>query len=207
MKKPNFLRWKSCLLFPERPILSLMILGISVGTGALLALTDKQANHSAHLVTQLHSLEKNIAALQNSVNKPSPQIDLSVTNQQIQDVSQQLERVHIRNAEHFDQSLNKTETALTNRLEAIQQLVRQLNEKPSPIKFLSTNALPFHVISIDSIQHIPVASIAYDFKTIPLEKDDSLAGWRLLHIDYGKQHIEFENAKKEHVLLTHEQIG
>ena len=122
-------------------------------------------------------------------------------------VSQQLEHVRTQNADHFDESLSKTEVALTNRLESIQQLVRHLDDKQSTIKFLMHKALPFQVISLDSIQHIPVASIVYDFKTVPLEKDDSLAGWRVIRLDYGKQQIEFENAKKEHVLLTHEHIG
>ena len=207
MKKLTFPHWKTCLLFPERVVLSLTLLGVVAGAGALFALSEKQDSPSIKLFAQLNTLQKNMATLQDTVNKPIPKIDLNATNEQIKNISQQLERVRAQNANHINLSLNKTETALTNRLETIQQLVRHLDDKQSPIKFLPPKALPFQVISLDSIQHVPVASISYDFKTIPLEKDDSLAGWQLLAIDYGKQHIEFVNAKKEHVLLTHEQIG
>ena len=207
MKKLTFPHWKTCLLFPERVVLSLTLLGVVAGAGALFALSEKQDSPSIKLFAQLNTLQKNMATLQDTVNKPIPKIDLNATNEQIKNISQQLERERAQNANHINLSLNKTETALTNRLETIQQLVRHLDDKQSPIKFLPPKALPFQVISLDSIQHVPVASISYDFKTIPLEKDDSLAGWQLLAIDYGKQHIEFVNAKKEHVLLTHEQIG
>ena len=207
MKKLTFPHWKTCLLFPERVVLSFLLLGVVAGAGALFALSEKQDSPSIKLFAQLNTLQKNMATLQNTVNKPIPRIDLNATNEQIKEISQQLERVRAQNANHINLSLNKTETALTNRLETIQQLVRHLDDKQSPIKFLPPKALPFQVISLDSIQHVPVASITYAFKTIPLEKDDSLAGWQVLAIDYGKQHIEFVNAKKEHVLLTHEQIG
>ena len=207
MKKLAFPHWKTCLLFPERVVLSFTLLGVVAGAGALFALSEKQDSPSIKLFAQLNTLQKNMTTLQDTVNKPIPRIDLNATNEQIKEISQQLERVRAQNANHINLSLNKTETALTNRLEAIQQLVRHLDDKQSPIKFLPPKALPFQVVSLDSIQHVPVASIAYNFKTIPLEKDDSLAGWQVLAIDYGKQHIEFVNAKKEHVLLTHEQIG
>ena len=207
MKKIRFPGWKACLLFPERIVLSLTILGATVGAGALLATTNKHENRSTELLSQLNSLQKNIATLQDSVNKPLPQLDLNATNEQILKVSQQLEHVRAQNAEHFDESLSKTEATLTNRLETIQQLVRHLDDKQPNIKFLTHKALPFRVISLDSIQHVPVVSIVYHFKTIPLEKGDSLAGWRVIRLDYGKQQIEFENTKKEHVLLTHEHIG
>ena len=82
-----------------------------------------------------------------------------------------------------------------------------LEEKKTSLKYLPVQSLPFSVISLDSIQHVSVATIAYDFKHVPLEKGDSLAGWRVISIDYGTQHMEFENTKKERVLVTLNQIG
>ena len=108
---------------------------------------------------------------------------------------------------HVDQALNQTEATLAKRLDAIQEIVRHLDSKQVAIKYLDPKTLPFHVVSIDSIQHIPVASITYDFKTIPVEQGDALAGWRVLSLDYGKQRMELENTKKERVRLTHNSIG
>ena len=76
-----------------------------------------------------------------------------------------------------------------------------------PAKYLSPKQLPFQVLSLDSIQSIPVATIAYDFKTLSLEKGDALGGWRVVVIDYGKQRIKFENTQKERVLITHQHMG
>ena len=68
-------------------------------------------------------------------------------------------------------------------------------------------SLPFAIVSIDSIQQVPVASVTYDYKTIPLEKGDALAGWKVVSVDYSKQRLELENAQSERVLVTHEHVG
>lgn len=91
--------------------------------------------------------------------------------------------------------------AIKKQLEGITDLLRHLDEKKQPVKMLSENQLPFKVLSIDSIQEIPVASIAYHYKTQALEKGDALAGWTVFEIDFAKQIIEFENADKAHALV------
>ena len=211
MKKFKFPNYRTFLIFPEHQILSFLFLGLTIGASAVLAITNDKTHHEDNktslVVSKLDVLQTNIATLQEQANKPLPEIDLSHMTQQIQQLSQQLEEVRAQNSNHINQALNQTEVSLANKLETIQRLVDHLDKKQAPITFLSPKNLPFQVLSIDSIQHVPVASITYDFKTVPLEKGDSLAGWRLISIDYGKQNIEFENAKKEHVLLTHEHIG
>jgi len=81
-----------------------------------------------------------------------------------------------------------------------------LNQKQHPITYLPASTLPFQVISIDSIQQVCVASVRYDYKTVPLEKSDALAGWTVLSLDFGKQKIELENANKERVVVTLEGV-
>ena len=197
---------KSFLPFPERRILSYSLLGLTLGSGALLAVISAVNMHEYN-ISQLDTLQSNISKLQDSMNKPASEVNLNPMTQQIQQLSQQLDDVRAQNSNHLDQALNQTETALITRLDEIQQMVRHLDEKQSPIKYLPPQSLPFSVVSLDSIQHVPVASVAYDFKHVPLEKGDSLAGWRVISIDYGTQRIEFENTKKEHVLVTLENIG
>jgi hypothetical protein len=207
MKKFKSLTYRAFLLVPEHKILSCTFLGLTVVAAGLLALTDKSDSKSTLMMSRLNVLQTNIAALQKTANKPVAGIDLSSMTQQVQQLSQQLEKVRSQNTNHFDQALNQTEDALSKQLDTIQRLVVTLDKQKTSIKFLPAKYLPFQVLSIDSIQHVPVASVTYDFKTVPLEKGDSLAGWRVISIDYGKQRIEFENARKERVLLTQEQIS
>ncbi|HAU1882023.1 TPA: hypothetical protein JBJ86_17435, partial [Legionella pneumophila] len=75
-----------------------------------------------------------------------------------------------------------------------------------PIKYLPINTLPFKVISIDCIQQVSVATVAYNFKTVPLEKSDQLAGWTVLSIDFGLQRMELENGNKEHVVVKMDEL-
>ena len=204
MKK---LQLKSFLPFPEHRVLSCALLGLIFGSGAAMVLISVMNMQPTAVMSELDMLQGKISTLQDSVNKPTPAVNLNPMTQQIQQLSQQLDDVRAQNSNHLDQALNQTETTLAKRLDEIQQLVRHLDDTQSPIKYLPSQSLPFTVVSLDSIQHVPVASIAYDFKNVAIEKGDSLAGWRVIAIDYGTQRIEFENAKKEHVLITHELIG
>ena len=203
MKKLTF---KSFFPFSNHRALSCVLLGLTLGSGALLIVIIAD-NKPTAVISQLDMLQNKISTLQDSMNKPTPEINLDGMTQQIQQLSQQLDDVRAQNFNHLDQALNQTETVLINKLDAIQQMVRHLDEKPQAIKYLPIQNLPFSVVSLDSIQHVPVASVAYDFKNVAIEKGDSLAGWQVLSIDYGMQRIEFENGKKERVLITHEHIG
>ena len=203
MKKPT-----SFLLFPNHRILSLAMIGITIGAAAVLATTGSTPQKDTTLIaSEWQTLQTKMDSLQAAVNKPLPKIDLDVLTQQMQELSMHLDDVRSQNSHHIDQALNQTETALVSRLDTIQILLNQLETKQMPVKYLSTKHLPFRVLSLDSIQQVSVATIAYDFKTVPLEKGDALAGWRVKSIDYGKQRIEFENAQKERVLVAHEHIG
>ena len=208
MKK---LQLKSFLPFPENRVMSCVLLGLTLGSGALLAVISATNMHDDNkpsvVMSQLDMLQSKMSTLQDSVNKSVPEINLNPMTQQIQQLSQQLDDVRAQNSNHLDQALNQTETFLAKRLDEIQQMVRHLDEKQAPVKYLPAESLPFSVVSLDSIQHVSVASVAYDFKHVPLEKSDSLAGWRVISIDYGTQRIEFENVKKEHVLIKLENIG
>ena len=203
MKKLN-----SILLFPNHRILSLAMIAVTIGAGAVLATTGGTPKRETTLVaSEWQTLQTKMDSLQATVNKPLPKIDLNALTQQMQALSKHLDEVRAQNAQHIDQALNQTEAALVSRLDTIQTLLHQLETKQMPVKYLASSHLPFRVLSLDSIQHVPVASVAYNFKTVPLEKGDALAGWRVVHIDYGKQRIEFENAQKERVLVAHEHMG
>ena len=113
-----------------------------------------------------------------------------------------IEQLKSKDDAQLNQLVHESRVDLSNKLNAIHQTIDSLDKKQHPIKYLPITALPFQVVSIDSIQQVSVASVAYDYKTIPLEKNDSLAGWTAMQIDFGKQRLEFENANKERVIVT-----
>ena len=159
------------------------------------------------VVSRLNQLQTQLESVQESVKKPLPDVDLSEITQQINAVSARLEAVRASNVDELSQTITHTETTLAGKLDSITDVVSHLDQRASPVKFVDLSALPFKVVSIDSIQHIPVASIAYDFKTVPMEKGDALAGWRVVSLDYSKQRMEFQNKQNEHVLVTYEHMG
>lgn len=195
------------LLFPSRPILSITLLGLTTVTGALLATHETTHAKPAEVISSLTALQTQLTSLANAINKPSFDVNVDGISQQIAGLSVRLNQLRAVDPEQLNQTINHTETVLSGQLNSIQTTVNHLDEKAMPVKYLKPENLPFNVVSLDSIQQIPVASIAYDFKVIPLEKGDVMAGWTLIQLDYGKQRLEFENAKKERVLITHEQIG
>lgn len=140
-------------------------------------------------------------------NKPLPALDLSAVSQEILALSKNFDAFRETQAKTLSDSLIHTQSALGQELTSIKEVVTHLDDKKEPVKYVPIKSLPFSVVSIDSIQHVPVASISYDYKTIPLEKGDSLAGWKVVQVDYGKQRIELENGRHERALVTQEHIG
>ena len=159
------------------------------------------------VVSRLNQLQTQLESVQESVKKPLPDVDLSAITQQINAVSARLEAVRASNVDELSQTITHTETTLAGKLDSITDVVSHLDQRASPVKFVDLSALPFKVVSIDSIQQIPVASIAYDFKTVPMEKGDALAGWRVVSLDYSKQRMELQNKQNAHVLVTYEHMG
>lgn len=102
----------------------------------------------------------------------------------------------------INQLLLENRTTLGGKLDAIQDVIKSLDDKQHPIKYLPTTALPFTLVSIDSIQQVSVVTVAYDYRTIPLEKSDTLAGWTVIRLDFGKQQAEFINDREEHVQVA-----
>ena len=175
--------------------------------GSLGAATSHEDPNTQQVLARLNGLQTQLASLQDTAKKPMPDVDFSVITQQITEVSERLEALRATHSDEVRQTLNQTEMALSNKLDSITDVVSHLDPHPASTKFVALDALPFKIVSIDSIQQIPVASIAYDFKTVPLEQGDALAGWRVVSLDYTAQRIELVNQAQEHVLVTNEHMG
>ena len=150
---------------------------------------------------RLNDIQSRVIGLQSEVKKPVEKIDLTAINQGFNKLTSLIEQLKSNDTTQFNQLINESREVLTQKLDTIHQVINSLDQKQHPIKYLPISALPFQVISIDSIQQVSVASVIYDYKTIPLEKNDSLAGWKVVQIDFGKQRLEFENTNKERVLV------
>lgn len=161
----------------------------------------------ALVVERLNALQNQLKKLEEAVNKPLPEVNLNGISAQIADFSARLEQLREADSKSLTKAIVNTGATLGEELHSIKAVVTHLDDKKSPVKYLPIKRLPFAVVSIDSIQQVAVASVTYDYKTIPLEKGDALAGWKVVSVDYSKQRIELENAAAERILVTHEHLG
>ena len=153
-------------------------------------------------IQDLSSLESRLKVIESKLNQPVKAPDLSPINQNLQQLGQFIQQLNNKDDHQLGELFSTGQVALKKQLDGIAELLNKLDEQKHPVKTLSVTALPFQVLSIDSIQEVSVASVAYDFKTQALELGDSLAGWTVAHLDFAKQVIEFENQDKAHVRLS-----
>lgn len=196
----------------------LATLAIAMTASTILALVTRNNNpvpamQQQNQVTEslvaerLDAFHRQLESIEETARKPLPEINLSGITEQIASLSKSINELREADKQHLTQTLSQTEAALGQELHSIKEVVNHLDAKKSPVKYLSPRELPFAIVSIDSIQQVPVASVAYDYKTIPMEKGDSLAGWKIVSVDYSRQRIELENAKSERIVVTQDHIG
>ena len=191
------------------------VLLLAIGASTLLGLVTtpheqaltKEPVTNTLVVSRLNEMQSQLKTLGDALNKPLPEVNLNAVTQQIAELSTRLEQLRENDSKQLTETLAHTQKTLGQELHSIKEVVTHLDDKKSSVTYLPLKSLPFAIVSIDSIQQVSVASVAYDYKTIPLEKGDALAGWKVVSVDYGKQRIELENARAERVLVTHEQIG
>lgn len=174
---------------------------IVMGAGLLLVLSKINPGPSS-INNSLGEIQSQLMSLQHIIKTPTEKTDLSAINQDVNRLETVIHELKTKNDDQLNKLVVESQTQLANKLDAMHTAINSLDKKQHPIKYLDRTALPFNVISIDSIQQVSVASVAYDYKTIPLEKSDVLAGWTVLSVDFGQQTIEFENSSKEHVLIA-----
>ncbi|HAT8876809.1 TPA: hypothetical protein JBA52_16230 [Legionella pneumophila subsp. pneumophila] len=172
--------------------------GVIVGINSF---PTNKMNDSDVISHRLDTLQAQLGTLHEEVKKPVETVDLTAINQDFHKLTSLIEQLKNHNETDINRLINDNRTELTQKLDVLREMVRSLDKKQHPIKYLPINTLPFKVISIDSIQLVSVATVAYNFKTVPLEKSDQLAGWTVLSIDFGLQRMELENGNKEHVVV------
>ncbi|AWN73423.1 hypothetical protein LEAN103870_11355 [Legionella anisa] len=150
---------------------------------------------------ELNTFSKQLASIQTQLKQPVEQPDLSPITQNLKQLNTFIQQLQNKDDHQLGEMFTTEQAAIKKQLEGITDLLRHLDETKQPVKMLPVSQLPFKVLSIDSIQEVPVASIAYNYKTQAMEKGDALAYWTVFEINYPKQTIEFENTDKAHVLV------
>ncbi|HHF7365140.1 TPA: hypothetical protein ACPSKY_000232 [Legionella bozemanae] len=150
---------------------------------------------------ELNKFSKQLVSIQTQLKQPSEQPDLSPITQNLKQLNTFIQQLQNKDDHQLGEMFTTEQAAIKKQLEGITDLIRHLDEAKQPLKMLAASQLPFKVLSIDSIQEVPVASIAYHYKTQAMEKGDALAGWTVFEINYAKQTIEFEDTNKAHVLV------
>lgn len=185
------------------PIKWMILLSLNLAMVLAAILFPLTRNHEpSHTLDQLNGIQTQLNHLEETLKTPSEKIDALSINQDFKHLETLIDELKTKDERELNQLVIDSRTQLQNKLDAMHTTINSLNTKQHPIKYLDINALPFHVISIDSIQHVSVASVEYDYRTIPLEKNDALAGWMVLIVDFSKQKIEFENSNKERVVVA-----
>lgn len=157
-----------------------------------------KTQNSEAITNRLDTIQAQLGIVHQEVKKPTEAVDLTTINQDFNKLASLIEQLK-NNDDHL---INEYRAELAQKLDSLHDMVTALDKKQHPIKYLPVTSLPFKVISIDSIQQISVATVAYNFKTTSLEKSDNLAGWTVINIDFGLQRMELENSNKEHVVVT-----
>ena len=178
------------------------LINVAIGIGLLGMLLSKTNPEPSHINEHLSEIHGQLTSLQQVIKTSTEKTDLSAINQDVNKLATLINEMKGKDDSQLNKLVLESRTQLAEKLDAMNTVISSLDKKQHPVQYLPVSALPFKIISIDSIQQVSVASVAYDYKTIPLEKSDALAGWTVLSIDFGKQSIELENNNKEHVLVA-----
>lgn len=149
----------------------------------------------------LSDINLKLTSISQKLDVPSTQADLTPINQNLDQLKKLIHQLQSKDDHQLGNLFSTGQEEITKQLNQISFLLGKIEDQKHPIKRLPISALPFKVLSIDSIQEVSVVSIAYDYKTIGLEQGDSLAGWTIVQLNFSKQYIEFENSDKVHVVM------
>lgn len=152
------------------------------------------------------NLEQKIITLQQQLSQKKSAPDLTPITQNIKQLELFIQQLQHQDNHQLGELFSNEQASIKKQLDNIIELVRHLNTQKHPVKMLPPNQLPFQVLSIDSIQEIPVASVRYHYHTNALEPGDTLAGWKVIRIDFAKQTIEFANQEKIHSIVQLEPL-
>lgn len=180
-----------------------LLSGLSLFLLFLLALQSQPKTNSG---SDVHLIEEKIVALQNELSKQQVAPDLTPITQNIKQLEGFIQQLKNKDEHQLGELFSTEQASIKKQLDSIIELMQHLDKQQNPISMLPPNQLPFQVLSIDSVQEIPLASVRYHYKNQVMEESDSLAGWKVIKLDFAKQYIEFANKDKTHSVVRLEAL-
>jgi hypothetical protein len=151
--------------------------------------------------TDLSPVTTQLTNISTKLDAPSSSTDLKPITKELTQLKNLIQQLQNKDSHQLGDLFSTGQDEIKKQLSQVANLLAKLDEQKHPIKRLPASKLPFKVISIDSIQDSSVASVAYNYKTQAIEQGDSLAGWKVIQLNFAKQLVEFENSDKSHVLV------
>lgn len=103
------------------------------------------------------------------------------------------------NSQVITSEITKGDGQLDTKLDTIKKSLSAIEAQNGHHKVIDASNLPFEVISIDNIEENDVATVKYDDHTLPIELNDSIAGWTLTAANTEDQKAEFENKDQNYI--------
>jgi hypothetical protein len=122
-------------------------------------------------------IEKNIAAVQQTIADVAKSSDVQKVSNQITSVK-----------DDVDFQMNDIKKAVS--------------EGMGNKQYLDESSLPFSIISVDVVSSEPYVSVNYADHITPLGISDTLANWRLVSADFDGRSAEFVNEKNQYVKIS-----
>lgn len=151
----------------------------------------------------LADIQTKLAMIEQQLNQQNTASTLKPMTAQLGSLHQTLVNLQQKNRQQMNEQLAKDNAATTGQIQALRNelaTLRQLLQR-NQVMVLKPEALPFRVTAIDMIQGQAVVTLQYDYKSFPIQKGDSIAGWQLNQVDYAQQKAEFIDSKQQHVLI------
>jgi hypothetical protein len=151
---------------------------------------------------EITELKNQLANIETILSQPKKKLNLSPIHDEFKNLEKLIKKTQYHNNEQLQKLINISKDEIHHYLNNITDLLKEKSTTKNKTQYLSSKSLPFKVISIDSIQNSPVATVFYQYRTTALEKGDKLAGWQVDSIDFSKQSIELINQTKKRVSIT-----
>lgn len=163
-----------------------------------------QTTNSYFLGKQLNDIAVKLAKIQTDLAKNTGVLDLDPIKEQIKQLTTQTQELSDKSSKLISKQIHDSTEQLKTELNIIKAKLTMLQQEKQKIAYLKPADLPFSIVSLDNIQQNNVVTVSYDYKTIPLNIGDYLAGWKLINADFANQKAEFinqKNQKNQHVIV------
>ncbi|MFN7098003.1 MAG: hypothetical protein ACK4PR_10685 [Gammaproteobacteria bacterium] len=189
-------------------VLVLVVGGICIGFTTFFlhaknnTLLDKKATSTQLYVNEkLNDIQAKLSVIEHSLQQDNSAGNIVKLESDIQTINQHIQHITQDNTQSVETTVSVNSQRLQQQITSLTHLVQIMQQSMRKAVYLTAKALPFKVIALDSIQGQGVVTIDYHYDTFPIEKDDTIAGWRLTKADYSLQMAEFANDKEQHVLI------